>query len=97
MIKITDNIWSIYTDLIMVNVPSVVKKYVKHLEKLKGTWIIDFSNCNKIDSAGLALIIEYIKYAKNRGIELQLKNLSKDTISLSKVYGIKSILEQYSS
>ncbi|QIV95475.1 phospholipid transport system transporter-binding protein [Allofrancisella inopinata] len=97
MIKITDNIWSIDTELTMVNVPSVVKKYAKHLERLKGSWIIDFSNCNKIDSAGLALIIEYIKYAKNNSIKLQLKNLSKDTISLSKVYGIESILEQYSS
>ncbi|AJC48276.1 STAS domain-containing protein [Allofrancisella guangzhouensis] len=97
MIKITDNVWTIGADLTIVNVPIVVKRYAKDLGNLKESWVVDFSNCNKIDSAGLAFIIEYIKYAKNNDIKLQLKNLGIDAISLAKVHGVRSILEQYIS
>lgn len=72
--------------------------YIDILEKLKKldkTWIIDFAKCDRIDSAGLSLIIEYIKYAQKNNIQIIFKNIDQKTLALAKVHGAKTILEEY--
>ncbi|ASG67325.1 hypothetical protein fh0823_26270 [Francisella halioticida] len=97
MIKINNNFWAIDSDLTLKTVASIYKKFNKSLNDISNTWIIDFSNCNKIDSSGLALIIEYIKHAQKNSIKLKLKNIDTKTLSLAKIHGAKDILEQFIS
>ena len=95
MIKINNDSWTIDSDLTFKTVASIYKKFNKSLKDISNTWTIDFSNCNKIDSSGLALIIEYIKHAKKNSIKLNLKNIDTKILSLAKIYGVKDILEQF--
>ncbi|MED7818767.1 MULTISPECIES: STAS domain-containing protein [unclassified Francisella] len=95
MIQINNNIWTIDSELTLKTVASIYKKFKKRLKEISNTWTIDFSNCNKVDSSGLALIIEYIKHAKRSSIKLELKNIDSKILSLAKVHGAKDILEQF--
>jgi phospholipid transport system transporter-binding protein len=97
MIAINNNTWSIETELTLKTVPGVYKKYSKNLTNVSNIWNIDFKSCPKLDSSGLSLIIEYIKYAENKKITLKLHNIDSKTLSLAKVHGIKNILEQFIS
>ena len=87
MINISENTWQIATNMDLNTTADLEKKYRKLLPKA-GSWIIDFSRCIKIDSSGLALIIEYIKYADKNGVNISLVNLCEDTLKLSEIYGI---------
>lgn len=95
MIHINNDIWTIDSELTLKTVASIHKKYNKNLKNISKVWSIDFKNCNKVDSSGLALIIEYIKYAQNNSIELKLDNIDTKILSLANVHGAKDILEQF--
>ncbi|MEY8766568.1 MULTISPECIES: STAS domain-containing protein [Francisella] len=95
MIAINNNKWIIESELTLKTVSQLYKTYKKDLTKLDIIWIIDFSPCTKIDSSGLSLIIEYIKYAKRNSIQLKLENIDQKTFSLAKVHGADTILEEY--
>lgn len=97
MIKINNDTWTIDSELTLKTVASIYKKYNKNLKNVSNTWIIDFSYCNKTDSSGLALIIEYIKYAQKNSIKLKLKNINTKILSLAKVHGAKDILGKFIS
>lgn len=95
MITVDNNIWTIATELTFKTVAKIYKKSRKNLKKLDKTWIINFAKCNRIYSAGLSLMIEYIKYAQKNNIQIVFKNIDQKTLSLAKVHGAKTILEEY--
>ncbi|APD49910.1 STAS domain-containing protein [Francisella hispaniensis] len=97
MITVTNNNWTIETELTLKTVASMYRYFRKNLKKIDKTWIIDFAKSDRIDSAGLSLIIEYIKYARKNNIQIVLKNINQKTLSLSNVHGAKTILEEYIS
>ena len=94
MIEVKNNIWVMPSHLDASTVPAIAKKYSKQVLS-HNQCILDFSKYHKVDSAGLAMIIEFIKQAKNKSIDLQLCDLSDDTISLAKAHGVKDIITQY--
>ncbi|MFV9931347.1 MAG: lipid asymmetry maintenance protein MlaB [Francisella endosymbiont of Hyalomma asiaticum] len=95
MITVDNNKWTIETELTLKTVADIYRHFRKNLKKIDKTWIIDFAKCNRIDSAGLSLIIEYIKYAQKNNIQIIFKNIDQKTLSLAKVHGAKTILEEY--
>ena len=95
MITIANNKWTIETELTLKSVDQAYRYFRKNLKKIDKTWIIDFAKSDKIDSAGLSLIIEYIKYAQKNNIQIIFKNISQKTLSLANVHGAKTILEEY--
>jgi phospholipid transport system transporter-binding protein len=58
-----------------------------------GPIILDFSDVTKTDSAGLALIVEWIKYARRRRIILVFENIPGQLLTLAKLSGFEQILE----
>ncbi|AIT09371.1 hypothetical protein LO80_04915 [Candidatus Francisella endociliophora] len=95
MIEIHQDTWTIKSELTFETVPLIYKKFKKNLTNITKYWKINFENCNKIDSAGLSLIVQYIKHAQSHNIKLELDSISKSAISLAKVHGAESILKKY--
>ncbi|MBK2142357.1 STAS domain-containing protein [Francisella tularensis] len=95
MITVTNHKWTIETELTLKTVANIYRNFRKNLKKIDKTWIIDFARCDRIDSEGLSLIIEYIKYAQKNNIQIVFKNIDQKTLSLAKVHGAKTILEEY--
>jgi len=95
MIKITDHSWVIESDMTITTTQQLSKSYSKFLTELSDTWIIDLSNCARIDTSGIALLLEYIKYANSNNIYLELRGLGTRTLLLAKVHGTKDILSKH--
>ena len=94
MIEINNNIWIIPGHFDASSAPTISKKYIKQVASDK-QWILDFSKCNKVDSVGLAIIIDCIKYAKKKNLNLQILKLNNNAISLAKAHGVKEIISEY--
>ncbi len=50
--------------------------------------ILDFSQVTNTDSAGLALMIEWIKLSRHQRAQLHFKNVPKQLINLAKLSGL---------
>lgn len=90
-ITILNNRFIISGDLNFSNVMSV---YTKSLQQF-GQWpevVFDFSQLKSSDSAGLALIIEWIKLSKRLHKTIRFKNLSAEIMSIAKAAGIDGML-----
>jgi phospholipid transport system transporter-binding protein len=61
-------------------------KFLKGLDAI----CIDFSNVDAADSAGLALMIEWIKLSRSQNINLSFKNIPAQLVSLAKLSGLDS-------
>jgi len=96
MIEINNNTWIMPSNLDASTAPTISKRYAKQIPSDK-LWILDFSKCTKVDSAGLAVIIDCIKHSTKTKIDLKLLNLSDDAISLAKAHGVEEIISKYIS
>jgi phospholipid transport system transporter-binding protein len=90
-ITFQDNRFLLSGELDFFNVMSVYQKSLQPLNKSQ-EWIFDFSQLKSSDSAGLALIIEWIKLAKEASKPVQFKYLSEDILSLAKAAGVDVML-----
>ena len=55
--------------------------------------ILDLSQVTKTDSAGLALLVEWKKAARNHHLQIQLKTPPEQILMLAKLNGIENMLE----
>lgn len=53
---------------------------------------VDLSQVGRADSAGLALIIEWTKTARQRGAEIRFFNLPEQLAAMARVSGLETIL-----
>jgi phospholipid transport system transporter-binding protein len=68
---------------------TIDKKTVKSFDFLKTAKhiTIDLSRVTSTDSAGLALMIEWIKYTRDHKIQLHFKNIPKQLLNLARLSG----------
>jgi phospholipid transport system transporter-binding protein len=78
-------------DLNVFNAMSIYVKslmYLKELNELQ----IDFAELKASDSVGLALIIEWMKYAKQNKKTIRFLHLSRNLLAIAKAAGIEEII-----
>ena len=70
---------------------SIDKETLKSFAFLKSSnpITLDLSQVANTDSAGLALVIEWIKYASIHQIELKFKNIPEQLLTLAKLSGLE--------
>ncbi|MGR8934756.1 MAG: STAS domain-containing protein [Gammaproteobacteria bacterium] len=75
---------------------TIDKNAVKSFPFLRGSEpvTLDFSDVGKTDSAGLALIIEWIKFARRRHIPLLFENIPEQLLALARLSGFERLLEE---
>jgi len=54
---------------------------------------LDFSGVESIDSAGLALVIEWIREAKQHGSSLELHNAPQRLLALARISDVERLLQ----
>jgi phospholipid transport system transporter-binding protein len=91
-ITIQDNQFLISGDLNFTNVMSVYKKSLQQSQQCPEL-TFNFSQLKSSDSAGLALIIEWIKLAKQLNKPVRFTHLSADIMSLAKAAGIDGMFD----
>jgi phospholipid transport system transporter-binding protein len=77
----------------MGSVPHVLDQ-AKHLFKGKqGTiTVVDLAEVRRIDSAGLALLIEWSRQAQRRGVSIHFENIPSQMWAIVTVYGLEEVL-----
>lgn len=73
------------------NIMSIYQASLDYLAESKNSGSklnFDFSNLESSDSSGLALIIEWIKYAKKNQLDIHFTAIPNDLLTIAKVAGI---------
>ena len=63
----------------------------------QGQWNCDFSQVTSCDSAGLALLLEWIKLAKQKGKKLRFLQLPKQLQAIAAPAGLNALLDEVSA
>lgn len=73
---------------------TIDKKFVKSLSLPKSAQrvIFDLKGVTTTDSAGLALIVEWIKFARNRNIQLSFENIPDQLLSIARLSGVEEMI-----
>jgi len=71
--------------LTLDSVAAVYSEAGKALEKSQGFSELDLSEVTRVDSSGLALLLEWQSAAHGRGNSITIRNASEDLISLAKL------------
>jgi phospholipid transport system transporter-binding protein len=93
-ITFQDNQFLVTGDLNFSNVMSIYQKSLLQLAK-RPEFNFDFSSLQSSDSSGLALMIEWIKLAKQRNKPIVIKHLSPDLLSIAKAAGLDKIIQPH--
>jgi len=72
------------------SVPALVGAVEEHLRQ--GARVVDFRNVTEVDSAAVALALEWLRQAAETGIGLRLANLPAAMQNLAKLYGVSELL-----
>ena len=75
-------------------VPGLIGAAEEHLRK--GARVVDFRNVTEVDSAAVALAIEWLRKASESGTGLRLANLPAAMQNLAKLYGVSELLQSAS-
>lgn len=62
----------------------------------QGSWNCDFSQVTTCDSAGLALLLEWLKLAKQQGKKIRFLELPQQLRSVAVPAGLNELLEEVS-
>jgi len=76
-------------------VPGLIGAATEHLRQ-GGARIVDFRNVTEVDSAAVALAIEWLRKASESGTGLRLANLPAAMQNLAKLYGVSELLQSAS-
>ena len=60
-----------------------------------GNWVVDCKALTQIDTAGLAFLLDCIRFGKQNELSLKIKNLPKAVKPLMEAQGISGVFEGY--
>ncbi|GEM_PF-2023407 len=87
-----DGILAIQGDLDVYSVADAIRQGCKLIKTNQSFEVIDMEQVGKIDSAGLAFIIEMMKTARKYGKNIQFRNIPARMHDVAKIYGLTQIL-----
>jgi len=89
-----DHVLSLQGDLDVYSVADAIRQGRRLINSNKSHTVIDLSQVGKIDSAGLAFVIELMKVAKRQKKDLRFKNIPARMHAVANVYGLSKIIPE---
>ena len=86
-----DGRWSLAGELDFASVPALVGE-LQGVTRTGSTLELDLQGVTRADSAGLALLIEFLRTAGRAGNSVQFVNVPEQLLSIARVSGLDSIL-----
>jgi phospholipid transport system transporter-binding protein len=90
--KVADNEFNVSGELNMQTVPAISRIANGQLSGLTGEVSIDLSAVSRADSAGLALLIDWLRIAKRHQYKLAFRNLPNQLLQIAAVSELQDIL-----
>lgn len=88
----SNNVLSVQGDLDVYSVAEAIEQGAQLLKSNDSFEIIDLQQVGKMDSAGLAFIIELLKASQYQKKSLRFKNIPNRMRAVAKVYGLSKII-----
>ncbi|MCI0400027.1 MAG: STAS domain-containing protein [Gammaproteobacteria bacterium] len=86
-----DNEWAVFGELSFKTVPNVIGE-LNGLLNSPSPQVIDLSGVTRIDSAGVALLVDWLRAARQRNVTVRFRNLPAQMLALAKVTGVGYLL-----
>lgn len=86
-----DNEWALYGELSFKTVPTIIGE-LNGLLSGESPQVIDLSGVTRIDSAGVALLLDWVRAAKNCNVSVRFRNVPPQMLALAKVAGVGYLL-----
>jgi phospholipid transport system transporter-binding protein len=77
--------------LTLDTVPGLISAAEEHFRQ--GVDVIDFAAVTEVDSAAVALALEWVRQAESANVALRLMNLPISMQNLAKLYGVSELLQ----
>jgi len=90
-VTFNDSVFQVAGDLSFKNVMLLNQACMRHFEQCPEL-IFDFSHVTSSDSSGLALVIEWIKFAEKANKKIRFKNLSNSLMSIATASGLDKLI-----
>jgi phospholipid transport system transporter-binding protein len=90
--RVSENQFAVSGELNMQTVPAVARTAAGFLQDCRGDVTIDLSAVSRADSAGLALMVDWLRLARRYQFTLQFKNLPEQLLRIAKVSELHEIL-----
>ena len=87
-----DNVLSVQGDLDVYSVAEAIKQGCHLIDINESFTVIDLSQVEKIDSAGLAFVIELMKVARKQNKNLLFKNIPARMHAVADFYGLSEVI-----
>ena len=93
--KVAGGRWQVCGELSFASVPGLMKRSAEVFESAgKGERLlrVDLAGVPRADSAGLALLICWVRQARKRDIRIEFCNVPEQMLKIADVSGLRSIL-----
>jgi len=90
--KINDQQYVLSGELTMQNVAKMSQDTAALLNAMSGEVSIDLSKIDRADSAGLALLIDWLRIARRRNFSLHFEQLPEQLMQIASVCELDSVL-----
>lgn len=85
-------VFRIVGELNMSSVPQLLADMASLFNDNGQTRVIDLSDVSRSDSAGLALLLEWLRLARERDIQLSFRNLPEQMQAIIQVSGLQQLI-----
>ncbi len=89
--KTEQNIFLISGELSFSTVSKALSES-SHLFHGESAMIVDLINVNHVDSAGIALLIEWLGMAKHKTKKLEYRHIPEQMLAIARISGLESVL-----
>ena len=84
--------WRVTGELSFASVPELERNAAGGLLAAPGPWYIDLGQVQRADSAGLAMLIEWARLARERSVEIGYRNMPAQMRAMARVSGLEAII-----
>ena len=87
-----DNVYQIIGELNMATVPQLQQDMAGLFKTANDSLVIDLAEVSRSDSAGLALLLEWLAQAKHNNTSITFQNLPEQMQAIIKVSGLDELI-----
>ena len=92
-IKKQDNVWHLEGAATLFELSRTKDSF--NNRPAAGEWLIDCKNLTQIDTAGIALLLDFIRYSKHARVKIKIKSLPKAVKPLMEAQGVLAIINEH--
>jgi phospholipid transport system transporter-binding protein len=75
-----------------VTAPQLLAQSSQHISSADATVVVDLAGVKESDSAGLALLLEWLRLARRRRQTVRFENLPEQIVALAKISEVEELL-----